>query len=70
VGYEFHTAMGFLNAVEVHASRLMTYHLAWLVDRGDQAITQSSIYRFVRMLRIMEGISEIQRLVIARSLGL
>jgi len=28
------------------------------------------IYRWVRMLRIVEGTSEIQRLVIARSLGL
>jgi alkylation response protein AidB-like acyl-CoA dehydrogenase len=28
------------------------------------------IYRFVGMLRIVEGTSEIQRLVIARSLGL
>ncbi len=27
-------------------------------------------YRFVRMLRIVEGTSEIQRVVIARSLGL
>ncbi|HEX2025499.1 MAG TPA: acyl-CoA dehydrogenase family protein [Actinomycetota bacterium] len=92
------------SAVEVHASRLMTYHLAWLVDRGEQPIKESSIvklhntemvgrvadravqvfggmgvltegpveriYRFVRMLRIVEGTSEIQRLVIARSLGL
>jgi len=28
------------------------------------------IYRFVRMLRIVEGTSEIQRLIIARTLGL
>ena len=28
------------------------------------------IYRWVRMLRIVEGTSEIQRLIIARSLGL
>ncbi len=28
------------------------------------------VYRFVRMLRIVEGTSEIQRVVIARSLGL
>jgi acyl-CoA dehydrogenase len=92
------------SAMEVHAARLMTYHLAWLVDQGDQPIRESSmvklnntemvgrvadravqifggmgvvaegpverIYRFVRMLRIVEGTSEIQRLVIARSLGL
>ncbi|MGH2710085.1 MAG: acyl-CoA dehydrogenase family protein [Actinomycetota bacterium] len=92
------------SAVEVHAARLMTYHLAWLVDQGEQPIKESSIvklnntemvnrvadravqifggmgvlaegpvervYRFVRMLRIVEGTSEIQRLVIARSLGL
>jgi acyl-CoA dehydrogenase len=92
------------SAVEVHAARLMTYHLAWLVDRGEQPIKESSmvklnntemvnrvadravqifggmgvvtegpverIYRFVRMLRIVEGTSEIQRVVIARTLGL
>ncbi len=92
------------SALEVHAARLMTYHLAWLVDRGEQPIRESSmvklnntemvgrvadravqifggmgllaegpverIYRYVRMLRIVEGTSEIQRLIIARSLGL
>jgi alkylation response protein AidB-like acyl-CoA dehydrogenase len=92
------------SAVEIHASRLMAHHLAWLVDRGEQPIKESSmvklhntemvgrvadravqvfggmglltegpverIYRWVRMLRIVEGTSEIQRLVIARSLGL
>jgi alkylation response protein AidB-like acyl-CoA dehydrogenase len=92
------------SAVEIHAARLMTHHLAWLVDRGEHPIKESSIvklnntemvgrvadravqvfggmgvltegpveriYRFVRMLRIVEGTSEIQRLVIARSLGL
>src|SRR5207245_9480472 len=86
-------------AVEVHAARLMAYHLAWLVDQGDQPIQESSIvklhntemvnrvadravqifggmglltegpveriFRMVRMLRIVEGTSEIQRLVIA-----
>jgi len=92
------------SALEVHSARLMTYHLAWLVDRGEQPIRESSmvklnntemvnrvadravqifggmgvlaegpverVYRYVRMLRIVEGTSEIQRLVIARSLGL
>ena len=92
------------SALEVHAARLMTYHLAWLVDEGEQPIRESSmvklnntemvgrvadravqifggmgllaegpverIYRWVRMLRIVEGTSEIQRLIIARSLGL
>jgi acyl-CoA dehydrogenase len=92
------------SALEVHAARLMTYHLAWLVDRGEYPIKESSmvklnntemvgrvadravqiyggtglltegpveqIYRWVRMLRIVEGTSEIQRLIIARSLGL
>jgi acyl-CoA dehydrogenase len=92
------------SALEVHAARLMTYHLAWLVDRGEYPIRESSmvklnntemvnrvadravqvfggmglltegpverIFRFVRMLRIVEGTSEIQRVVIARSLGL
>ena len=92
------------SALEVHAARLMTYHLAWLVDRGEHPIRESSmvklnntemvnrvadravqvfggmgvltegpverVYRFVRMLRIVEGTSEVQRLVIARTLGL
>ena len=92
------------SAVEIHAARLMTYHLAWLVDQGEQPIKESSIvklnntemvnrvadravqifggmgvlsegpvervYRFVRMLRIVEGTSEIQRTIIARALGL
>ncbi len=92
------------SALEVHAARLMTYHLAWLVDQGEYPIKESSmvklnnsemvgrvadravqiyggmglltegpverIYRWVRMLRIVEGTSEIQRLIIARSLGL
>ncbi|MEX2458458.1 MAG: acyl-CoA dehydrogenase family protein [Actinomycetota bacterium] len=92
------------SALEVHAARLMTYNLSWLVDEGEYPILQSSmvklnntemvnrvadravqiwggmgllsegpterIFRFVRMLRIVEGTSEIQRLIIARSLGL
>jgi alkylation response protein AidB-like acyl-CoA dehydrogenase len=92
------------SAVEVHAARLMAYHLAWLVDQGEKPIKESSIvklhntemvnrvadravqifggmgllsegpveriFRMVRMLRIVEGTSEIQRVVIARSLGL
>ncbi|HEX2032363.1 MAG TPA: acyl-CoA dehydrogenase family protein [Actinomycetota bacterium] len=92
------------SALEVHAARLMTYQLAWSVDRGEQPIRESSmvklnntemvgrvadravqiwggmglltegpverIYRWVRMLRIVEGTSEIQRLIIARTLGL
>jgi acyl-CoA dehydrogenase len=92
------------SALEVHAARLMTYHLAWLVDQGDYPIKESSmvklnntemvnrvadravqiyggmglltegpverIFRWVRMLRIVEGTSEIQRVIIARSLGL
>src|ERR671931_1020470 len=92
------------SAVEIHASRLMAYPLAWLVDQGEQLIKESSIvklhntemvnrvadravqvfggmglltegpveriFRYVRMLRIVEGTSEIQRLIIARSLGL
>jgi acyl-CoA dehydrogenase len=92
------------SAVEIHASRLMAYHLAWLVDTGEYPIRESSIvklhntemvnrvadravqiyggmgllaegpveriFRWVRMLRIVEGTSEVQRLIIARSLGL
>ena len=92
------------SATEIEAARWMTYHLAWMCDRGEQPMRESSmvklyntemvnrvadravqifggmgyltegpverIYRFVRMLRIVEGTSEIQRLVIARTLGL
>ncbi len=96
--------------VELEAARWLTYHLAWLVDQGEDTppdtnlMADSSIvklygtemvgrvadramqvlggqglmreapieriWRFVRVLRIVEGTSEIQRLVIARSLGL
>lgn len=90
--------------VEIEAARWMTYHLAWMVDQGEQPIRESSIvklyntemasrvsdraiqvfggmgvltegpveriYRFVRMMRIVEGASEVQRLIIARTLGL
>ena len=92
------------SVVEVEAGRWMTYHLAWLVDQGEQPIKESSIvklyntemasrvsdraiqvfggmgvltegpveriWRFVRMMRVVEGASEIQRLIIARTLGL
>ncbi len=92
------------SALEIHAARLMAYHLAWLVDGGGYPIKESSIvklfntemvnrvadravqiyggmglltegpveriFRMVRMLRIVEGTSEIQRVIIARSLGL
>jgi alkylation response protein AidB-like acyl-CoA dehydrogenase len=91
---------------EIEAMRWLTYHLAWLVDRGEDAsvILDSSIVKYfnterayavadrclqvfggqgllkegpieaalrhLRMLRVVEGASEIQKLVISRSLGL
>lgn len=92
------------SAVEIEAARWMTYHLAWMVDQGEEPMRESSmvklyntemvnrvadravqifggmgyaaegpverIFRFVRMFRIVEGASEIQRLVIARTMGL
>ncbi len=92
------------SVVETEAARWMTYHLAWLVDQGEQPIKESSIvklyntemasrvsdraiqvfggmgvltegpveriWRFVRMMRVVEGASEIQRMIIARTLGL
>lgn len=92
------------SVVEIEAARWMTYHLAWLVDQGEQPIKESSIvklyntemasrvsdraiqvfggmgvltegpveriWRFVRMMRVVEGASEIQRMIIARTLGL
>jgi acyl-CoA dehydrogenase len=92
------------SSLEIHAARLMTYHLAWLVDTGQYPIKESSmvklnntemvnrvadravqiyggmglltegpverLFRWVRMLRIVEGTSEIQRVIIARALGL
>jgi alkylation response protein AidB-like acyl-CoA dehydrogenase len=33
------------SALEVHAARLMTYHLAWLVDEGEQPIRESSMVK-------------------------
>ncbi len=90
--------------VEIEAMRWLTYHLAWQVDRGEEAMIDSSIVKYfateraytiadrclqafggqgllkegpiestlrhLRTLRIVEGASEIQKLVIARSLGL
>ncbi len=57
--------------------------IQWMLDRvADRAVpvfggmgvlTEGPVertYRFVRMLRVVEGTSEIQRLVIARNLGL
>jgi alkylation response protein AidB-like acyl-CoA dehydrogenase len=91
-------------AIEIEAAKWMTYHLAWMVDQGEQPMRESSIvkvfnsemagraadravqvlggmgyltegrvervYRLVRMFRIVEGTSEIQRMLVARSLGL
>jgi acyl-CoA dehydrogenase len=92
--------------VEIEAMRWLTYHLAWLVDQGEDTsiILDSSILKYfnterayavadrclqvfggqgllkegpieaalrhLRMLRVVEGASEIQKLVIARALGL
>jgi len=90
--------------VEIEAMRWLTYHLAWQVDSGRDAMVDSSIVKYfatdrayqvadrclqvfggqgllkegpiesvlrhLRMLRVVEGASEIQKLVIARSLGL
>ena len=90
--------------VEIEAMRWLTYHLAWLVDQGEQPILDSSIVKYfntdraytiadrclqvfggqgllkegpveavlrhLRMLRVVEGASEVQKLVIARTLGL
>ena len=90
--------------VEIEAMRWLTYHLAWQVDAGQDAMVDSSIVKYfatdrayqiadrclqafggqgllkegpiehvlrhLRMLRVVEGASEIQKLVIARSLGL
>jgi acyl-CoA dehydrogenase len=89
---------------EIEAIRWLTYHLAWSVDAGANAMLDSSIAKYyatdrayaiadrclqvfggmgllregpiervlrnLRVLRIVEGASEVQKLVIARSLGL
>jgi len=91
-------------ATNIYAARWMTYHCAWLIDRGGDAMKEISmaklfasemawkvaddmlqvhggmgymkelqverIFRLARLLRIGGGTSEIQRFVIARSLGL
>ena len=92
------------SAVELKASRLMTYECAWKYDTGDAVIQESSmvklyatemvnrvvdrmiqvhggmgwmrevplerLYRFVRIFTLVEGTSEIQRYIIAKTLGL
>ena len=90
-------------ATELHASRLLVYHAAWLKDRGADRITVEAamaksyateaaqrivdeavqimggagvlvgnpverLYRSVRALRIYEGATEIQRLIIGGAL--
>jgi alkylation response protein AidB-like acyl-CoA dehydrogenase len=89
---------------DIEAMRWLIYRLAWIVDRGDDAMVDSSIVKFfaterayqvadrclqvfggqgllkegpiegalrtLRMLRVVEGATEIQKLVIARSMGL
>lgn len=92
------------SAVELKASKLMTYECAWKYDAGDPVIQESSmvklyatemvnrvvdrmiqvhggmgwmrdlplerLYRFVRIFTLVEGTSEIQRYIIAKTLGL
>ena len=89
---------------EIEAMRWLTYHLAWLVDQGEQPMLDSSIVklfnteraytiadrclqvfggtgltregpieavlRHLRMLRVVEGASEVQKFVITKALGL
>ena len=88
--------------VEIHAGRLMVYHAAWKIDRGERASHESAMvklycsemcnrvidravqvhggmgymrefdiermYRDARILRIYEGTSEVQRMIIAEDL--
>ena len=92
------------SAVELKASKLMTYECAWKYDHGDAVIQESSmvklyatemvnrvvdrmiqvhggmgwmrevplerLYRFVRIFTLVEGTSEIQKYIIAKTLGL
>ena len=92
------------SAVELKASKLMTYECAWKYDTGDPVIQESSmvklyatemvnrvvdrmiqvhggmgwmrevplerLYRFVRIFTLVEGTSEIQKYIIAKTLGL
>jgi alkylation response protein AidB-like acyl-CoA dehydrogenase len=90
--------------VELKAAKLMTHECAWLYDRGEPVIQESSIvklysaemvnrvvdrmiqvhggmgwmrelpleriYRLVRIFTLVEGTSEIQKYIIAKSVGL
>jgi alkylation response protein AidB-like acyl-CoA dehydrogenase len=90
------------SAVEIHAARLMTYHAAEKIDRGERATMEAGMaklhatemggrvvdrvlqvfggigamtempielaYRDMRLQRLGEGTSEIQRVIIARGL--
>jgi len=89
-------------ATEVHTSRLLVHHAAWLVDQGEPARAEAAMaklystealgrvadetvqifggmgymrempiermYREARLYRIVEGTSEIQRIIISREI--
>ncbi len=90
--------------VEIEAMRWLTYHLAWQVDAGEEAVLDASIVKYynterayaiadrclqtfggmgllkegpiegvlrqLRVMRVVEGASSIQQLLISRFLGL
>ena len=60
-------------ATEIEAGRALVYKAAWLKDQGRDFAREAAIsrlYRDQKILEIGEGTNEVQRMVIARHLGL
>ena len=57
-------------ALKIDASALLVYRAAWTRDQGAERVTREAavekLYREIRAMRIYEGASEVQKIVIAR----
>jgi acyl-CoA dehydrogenase len=55
-------------ATGVDSAALLVYRAAWTKDQGAPRVTVEELYREIRALRIYEGATEVQKVVIAREL--